>query len=122
MTENKPVVQKAQIHRLCCDSSPDKRIGSTSRARWELYLVVYNSTAPWPRHQWPASPRHQVPTPDERTAALSKLGYAPAPGAVWEWQETETPGYHGHPSSVGFLGTLDIVPLEQAPADAGADR
>ncbi|WP_328439320.1 DUF6303 family protein [Streptomyces sp. NBC_00444] len=119
--ELKPIVVRAQIHRLCCDSHPGKLTGSTNRARWELYLVVYNTTDEWPAYKWPTSRRHQVPTIGERTAALAELGYAPAPDAEWEWQESETPDYHGHPSAVSFLGTVSIVPLEQARAAEGGD-
>lgn len=115
-----PVVKRAQIRRLCCDSRGG-RPGSVSRAHWELYLVVYNTTDTWPHHKWPASRRHQVPTPAERTEALAKLGYTPAPGAEWEWQESETPGYHGHPSAVSFFGTISIVPLDQAQGVVGGD-
>lgn len=116
-TSPTPTVTYAQLHRLCCDSAVSgKPRGVTSRARWELYIVVYNTTEPWPRHHWPVSRRHHLPTHAERTEALARLGYAPAPGAEWEWQETETPDYHGHPSEPAFLGTIRIVPLEQAPA------
>ncbi|MFZ4206814.1 DUF6303 family protein [Streptomyces griseoincarnatus] len=117
MTTLKPIATRAQIHRLCCDSSlSGKTRGETSKARWELYIVVYNTTEMWPRHHWPVSRRHHLPTIAERTEALAHLGYAPAPGAEWEWQETDTPDYHGHPSEPSFLGTISIVPLEQAQA------
>lgn len=120
--EKTPVITRAHIHRLCCEESRGNLLArTTSRARWELYLVVYNTTDPWPEHKWPVSRRHQVPTPAERTEALARLGYAPAPGATWGWQEDETPNYHGHPSAVSFLGSIDIVPLDQAQAAEGGE-
>ncbi|MEU5908909.1 hypothetical protein ABZ780_31655 [Micromonospora sp. NPDC047467] len=43
----KPTITQAGLHRVCCNSK-DGAAHSTSKARWELYLVVYNSTVPWP--------------------------------------------------------------------------
>ncbi|MEU3683717.1 DUF6303 family protein [Streptomyces sp. NPDC030592] len=122
--EQKPVIRTAQLHRRCCDYKYNgaQPSGNVSKASWELYLVVYNTTAPWPSHQWAVSRRHHVPTIAARNAALAELGYAPAPGAVWEWQETETPDGHGHPSEPAFLGTIDIVPLEQTADAEDGDR
>lgn len=107
----------AQIHRLCCDWNTYGEVGNPQRARWELYVVVYNTTATWPSFQWPVSKRHTIPTPAERVEALARLGYQPAPGAEWEWQESETPAYHDHPSAVSMLGTIRIVPLDQDGGD-----
>ncbi|MEU6376761.1 DUF6303 family protein [Streptomyces sp. NPDC046909] len=120
--ELKPVVHTAQLRRVCCNHKPGgPAIRSTAGAHWELYLVVYNTTDEWPAYKWPKSRRHQVPTPDERTAALTELGYAPAPDAEWEWQESQTPDYHGHPSAVSLFGTVNIVPLEQAKSAEDGD-
>ncbi|WP_405925471.1 DUF6303 family protein [Streptomyces sp. NBC_00035] len=115
-----PVIKRAGLRRVCCDSGPDRLRGSTNRAHWELYLVVYNTTGQWPHHKWPASRRHQIPTIAERTEALAKLGYAPAqaPAEGWMWQEGETPDYHGHPAAVTVFAAIDIVPLEQ-PVEGG---
>ncbi|MEU6012047.1 DUF6303 family protein [Streptomyces sp. NPDC047453] len=112
----KPTITQAGLHRVCCNSK-DGAAHSTSKARWELYLVVYNSTDPWPEYAWPVSRRHQVPAISERTEALASLGYAPAPGSEWEWQEDITPNYHGHPTAVSLIAGISIVPLEQ-PAEA----
>lgn len=112
-TDNKPVAATAQLRRVCCDYKTGVPSGSTNRAHWELYVVLYNTTDAWPAHQWPVSRRHQPPTVTERADALEKLGYTPAPEAEWTWQETETPTYHGHPWAVSFFGTIDIVPLEK---------
>ncbi|MFJ2717464.1 DUF6303 family protein [Streptomyces sp. NPDC087437] len=119
MTE--PTITQAGLRRVCCNSRDGDAQVSTSKARWELYLVVYNSSEPWPTYTWPVSRRHQVPTIAERTEALAQLGYAPAPGSEWEWTEGETPGYHGHPTTVSLFASIDIIPLEQAPAGAGGD-
>jgi hypothetical protein len=119
----KPFVTHAQLHRLCCDYKDSRQPrGNRAKARWELYLVVYNTPEVWPAEAWPVSRRHQPPTAAERTEALARLGYAPAPGAEWTWQESEEPAYHGHPSGVSFLGTIDVVPLHQEQAAEGGAR
>ncbi|MFJ1650047.1 DUF6303 family protein [Streptomyces sp. NPDC088337] len=117
----KPTITHSLLHRLCCNSVDGLPQVSTSKARWELVLVVYNSTEQWPSYAWPVSRRHQIPTPAERTEALASLGYAPAPDNDWEWTEDETPNYHGHPTAVSLLASINIVPLKQAPAAAGGD-
>lgn len=122
MTEIKqPTAVSAGLRRVCCDLTPDKRVGNTSRAHWELYLVVYNTTDAWPAHAWPVSRRHQIPTTAERTQALANLGYAPVPGTEWLWQEGETPDFHGHPVAPYVFAAIDIVPLDQAPAATGGE-
>jgi hypothetical protein len=115
------VPTRAQLRRVCCDYRCGVPVGSTNRAHWELYLVVYNSADSWPSHQWPVARRHQVPTIAERNDALARLGYALAPYAEWDWQESETPDYHGHPSTLSFLGTISIVPLGQDQAAEGGE-
>lgn len=117
-----PVIVRAQIRRVCCSipASGTSLKANRALAHWELYLVVYNSTDAWPDYKWPASRRHQVPTLAERTQALAGLGYAPAPGAEWEWQETESPA-HGHPVEISFLGSIRIVPLDQAQVAEGGE-
>ncbi|WP_107428628.1 DUF6303 family protein [Streptomyces kebangsaanensis] len=108
----KPIITQAGLHRLCCDYKEGGPTSSTSKACWELYLVVFNSSDPWPAYTWPVSRRHQVPTVAERTEALAALGYAPAPDSEWEWQESDTPPYHGHPTAVSLIAGISIVPLE----------
>lgn len=123
ITTQKPFANHAQIHRLCCDlpAGATSRTNRANRARWELYIVVYNTTDSWPAHQWPVARRYQLPTITERTEALARLGYAPAPDAEWEWQETETPDDHGHPAPPCFLGSINIVPLGQTPTVEDGD-
>jgi hypothetical protein len=53
--------------------------------RWRLYIVLLNTTDPWPEFRFePAAP---VPTFTERVNALSVLGFEPVAGAEWEWTE-----------------------------------
>lgn len=113
-TTSTPTVRRAQLRRVCCDYDGSRVLGRPSGACWELYLVVYNTTEQWPHHKWPVARRHQVPTLAERTRALASLGYSPAADAEWQWQETDTPSYHGHKPGPTFLGSIDIVPLGQA--------
>lgn len=106
-------VVPAQLHRVCC-TRPDGSWAWTPRAaHWELYVVLYNTTDPWPSHKWTGGRRaHIVPTVAERDAALAELGYERLPGADWEWQETETPDHHGHQPRVSFLGTVNVRPIQ----------
>ncbi|WP_199546655.1 DUF6303 family protein [Streptomyces sp. N35] len=106
-----PTPETAQLHRVCCDYGPGVARGDVRRARWELYVVVYGTYERWPAHRWPTSRRHHIPTPEQRIEALAELDYRPAEGAVWEWQESDTPDYHGHPSEPSLLGSIRIVPL-----------
>lgn len=100
---------KAQLRRRCCERNLPG-VGNTRRARWELYAVVLGA-ADWPTHQWQTWDRHSIPSVQERTDALTGLGFEPAPGAEWTWQESETVSFHGHLVEVTVLGTIDIVPL-----------
>ncbi|MDH6518188.1 hypothetical protein M2163_004829 [Streptomyces sp. SAI-135] len=50
---------------------------------WWLYVVVLNTTEPWPEHRLGRS----VPTFTDRTNALRLLGFEPVPGARWAWTE-----------------------------------
>ena len=55
---------------------------------WRLYVALMNTTEQWPELRFGRS----VPTFTDRTDALSVLGFAPVPGAEWEWTEdSETP-------------------------------
>lgn len=102
----------AHLARRCCDLKKDLTRFDQNLAYWELYIALDDAVAEWPAHRWPTVRRHDIPTPAERTQVLARLGYQPAPDAEWEWQETETPAYHGHPSRVSLLGTIRSVPAE----------
>jgi hypothetical protein len=58
---------------------------SVFKGRWRLYVVLLNTTDPWPEFSFErAAP---VPTFTERGDALSVLGYEPVADAEWEWTE-----------------------------------
>lgn len=99
---------EAAVSRRCCDVGR----GDQNLAYWELYIALGGAVAEWPTHKWPISSRHEIPTVQERTQALARLGYQPAPDAQWQWDEAETPAYHGHPTRVSMLGTIHIVPTD----------
>ncbi|BAU83315.1 hypothetical protein SLA_2388 [Streptomyces laurentii] len=100
---------RVNLTRRCCQGGTTK--GDTRQARWEIYVVLLGNPDEWPAFQWPVSRRNTIPTPDERARALASLGYRPAPGAQWEWDEITTPDYHGHPSTVAMLAGTVAVPL-----------
>lgn len=62
---------------------------------WRLYVVLLNTTDPWPEHSFGRA--LPVPTFTERTEALSVLGFEPDPGAGWTW--TEDSETYGDPAS-----------------------
>lgn len=63
---------------------------STSRGRWRLYVVLLNTTAPWPESDFGRT--GPVPTLAERAEALSVLGFEPVPGTEWRWiEDSENP-------------------------------
>ncbi|MFJ8786785.1 DUF6303 family protein [Streptomyces sp. NPDC102476] len=55
------------------------------KGQWRLYVVLLNTTDPWPEFGFDRS--LPVPTFTERTDALSVLGFEPVPGATWAWTE-----------------------------------
>ncbi|MFD3572399.1 DUF6303 family protein [Streptomyces sp. NPDC058644] len=59
---------------------------SMNAGRWRLYVVLLNTTDPWPEHTFGSS----VPTFTDRTQALSGLGFEPVPGVEWNWTEDST--------------------------------
>ncbi|WP_128428309.1 DUF6303 family protein [Streptomyces cyaneus] len=68
---------------------------SVFKGRWRVYVVLLNTTDPWPEFSFErAAP---VPTFTERVEALSVLGFEPVPGAEWRW--TEDSETHGDPAS-----------------------
>ncbi|MFE2508801.1 DUF6303 family protein [Streptomyces naganishii] len=63
---------------------------SMRRGRWRLYVVLLNTTDPWPEYNFGTA---TVPTLAQRVNAFSVLGFEPLPGAAWEWTEdSEVPG------------------------------
>ncbi|MCX4665579.1 DUF6303 family protein [Streptomyces sp. NBC_01381] len=57
---------------------------SMRAGRWRLYVVLLNTTDPWPEHTFAPAP---IPTFTDRARALSGLGFEPVPGAEWIWTE-----------------------------------
>ncbi|MBQ1118635.1 DUF6303 family protein [Streptomyces sp. B15] len=51
---------------------------------WRLYVVRYNTTAPWPEYRFEQT---QPPTFTDRIEAFNLLGFEPVPGAGWTWVE-----------------------------------
>ncbi|MFF9406134.1 DUF6303 family protein [Streptomyces anandii] len=67
---------------------------SMRRGRWRLYVVLLNTTDPWPEYEFGAT----VPTLTQRVNAFSVLGFEPLPGATWAWTEDrEVPDDHASP-------------------------
>ncbi|KUN60774.1 hypothetical protein AQJ54_35890 [Streptomyces griseorubiginosus] len=63
---------------------------SVFKGRWRLYVVLLNTTDPWPEFTFADS--LTVPTFTQRADALSRLGLEPVPGAEWRWTEdSDTP-------------------------------
>ncbi|WP_371566832.1 DUF6303 family protein [Streptomyces canus] len=58
---------------------------SVFKSQWRLYVVLLNTTDPWPEFSFDRT--LPVPTFTERTEALSVLGFEPVPGAQWRWTE-----------------------------------
>ncbi|MER7576324.1 DUF6303 family protein [Streptomyces sp. NPDC126514] len=61
---------------------------SAREGRWRLYVVLLNTTAPWPECAFSGD---TVPTFTDRTDALSVLGFEPVAGAEWTWTEDTDP-------------------------------
>ncbi|MFE9385653.1 DUF6303 family protein [Streptomyces sp. NPDC007025] len=51
---------------------------------WRLYVVLYNTTAPWPEYRFEGA---KPPTFTERAEAFNRLGFELVPGAGWTWVE-----------------------------------
>ncbi|MFJ3594406.1 DUF6303 family protein [Streptomyces sp. NPDC090231] len=53
---------------------------------WRLYVVLLGDlVSEWPEHDF--APGLTVPTPAERSRALTALGFVFTDGAEWEWEE-----------------------------------
>ncbi|MFE5674041.1 DUF6303 family protein [Streptomyces erythrochromogenes] len=52
--------------------------------RWRLFVALPGSVAHWPTHYFVG---RGVPTVQERSRALTKLGYALTDEAEWSWTE-----------------------------------
>ncbi|NSC22603.1 hypothetical protein FM076_16060 [Streptomyces albus subsp. chlorinus] len=59
---------------------------ATRAGCWRLYVVLMDTTAPWPVYD--VDRAGPPPTFTERSAVLKRLGFEPVPHAVWTWEET----------------------------------
>ncbi|MFC8698613.1 DUF6303 family protein [Streptomyces parvus] len=58
---------------------------SSRDGRWTLYVVLLGvPVSQWPEHDFGTE---VVPTPAERSRALTDLGFVLTDGAEWEWEE-----------------------------------
>ncbi|QUC63768.1 hypothetical protein IOD14_42975 [Streptomyces sp. A2-16] len=63
---------------------------SVFKGQWRLYVVLLNTTDPWPEFTFAGS--LAVPTFTQRSDALSVLGFESVPAAEWQWTEdSDTP-------------------------------
>lgn len=82
------------------------RLSNSFSGDWEVYVV--SSAVPslkWPEHDFGRGA--PVPTLAERIEALAGLGYEPADGTTWQWQELVS----GTTARVRLLATLDVRPI-----------
>lgn len=82
------------------------RLSNSFNGEWELYVVIGDTTSQhWPAHDFRRSA--PVPTPAERAAALTALGYEVADGAEWEWMELSS----DPAEPVELLASADVRPI-----------
>ena len=72
---------------------------SVFKDHWRLYVVLLNTTDPWPEFGFDRA--DSVPTFTERVNALRVLGFEPVADAEWEWTE-----YSAHPDDLSSPVTL----------------
>ncbi|MER5969395.1 DUF6303 family protein [Streptomyces sp. NPDC002055] len=78
--------------------------------RWRLYVVLLNTTAVWPEHDFGRAAG--VPTLTQRAQALDALGYTVADEVEWEWIEySEIPDDPA--SAVVLLGAVSVRRKEE---------
>lgn len=86
---------------------------SNRSGRWRLYVALLGDLV----HQWPEhdfGPGPSIPTPAERSRALTALGFVFTDGAEWEWIEySET---HGDDTSPVLL----LASIQVCSRDGGA--
>ncbi|MDT7842503.1 DUF6303 family protein [Streptomyces justiciae] len=78
---------------------------SVFKDHWRMYVVLLNTTDPWPDFGFDRA--DSVQTFTERVNALSVLGFEPVPGAEWEW--TENSAHPDDPASpITLLAALRV--------------
>ncbi|WP_435601483.1 DUF6303 family protein [Streptomyces sp. C10-9-1] len=84
---------------------------SVWEGRWRLYVVLLGSAERWPEFSF--GRRRVVPSVQERSRALDRLGYVLADGARWEWSEdSEIPDDPGSP--VLLIGSVRVCSRTEA--------
>ncbi|MFJ1780983.1 DUF6303 family protein [Streptomyces anulatus] len=78
---------------------------SNRDGRWNLYVALLGvPVSQWPEHDFGTE---VVPTPTERSRALTDLGFAFTGGAEWAWEEyPERPDDDASP--VRLLATVQV--------------
>ncbi|MEV2262514.1 DUF6303 family protein [Streptomyces anulatus] len=64
------------------------RLSNSFYGVWELYVVTGGISVDWPEHSFGQT--GPVPTLQERTDALARLGFVLVDDAGWQWQEHPT--------------------------------
>ncbi|MFC9245102.1 DUF6303 family protein [Streptomyces sp. NPDC057136] len=100
-------VMRAWLGLRCCGTHAPQR---TAGPCWQLYVVMTGSVRDWPVHTWSTST--EVPSIDERKAALASLGFVLVNGIEWEWTEDTGPEYHPHPARVSLSAGAEVQRLD----------
>uniref|UniRef100_A0AAU3GTR3 DUF6303 family protein n=1 Tax=Streptomyces sp. NBC_01401 TaxID=2903854 RepID=A0AAU3GTR3_9ACTN len=88
---------------------PQARMAIGMTGTWVLYVLTDVPFLEWPGHDFHRA--FPMPTPQERTQALSTLGYAPVDGAEWEWTEARHASVAAH-----LWAAITVRPLVNHPA------
>ncbi|NUW04536.1 DUF6303 family protein [Streptomyces sp. CAI 127] len=99
-------VLRAQLSLRCCGTTAPER---TAGPCWQLYIIVPGLVSEWPVFTWPTGP--DVPSREDRAAALASLGFTFTDGAEWEWSEDSGPPYHPHPVRVALIAATKVQPV-----------
>ncbi|MFB6807449.1 DUF6303 family protein [Streptomyces sp. NPDC056387] len=81
------------------------RLTNSPFGEWELYVVTDGLCQGWPTYKFHRI--QPIPTLDERTAAMARLGYEAADEARWEWLEMD----NGDAGDVALLAAFDVCPI-----------
>ncbi|MFC9243290.1 DUF6303 family protein [Streptomyces sp. NPDC057136] len=101
---------RARLGLRCCGTTAPQR---TTGPCWQMFVAMTGRVSDWPVHTWPTST--EIPSINEREAALASLGFVLVDGAEWEWTEDTGPEYHPHPVRVSLIAAAEV-----RPSDGGA--
>ncbi|MET7583696.1 DUF6303 family protein [Streptomyces microflavus] len=93
----------AQLSLRCCGTTAPEH---TTGPCWQLYVVVPGLVSKWPVFTWPTGT--EVPSGEDRGAALASLGFTLADDTEWQWTEGTGPAYHPHPVRVALLAAAKV--------------